>query len=296
MKKEFFKKNNFIIQQILFMFFASKYTFVHDIFKYNFIFYQIRNILLVFCRESMVFNLENLMFFISSDIHNLLLLYKYKINVFDNKSFEINFRKIFDTNGRNMVLDSYYFAFAFYFYQTHVLLLAKKQNKNDLIIHHFFTMLLLVLSYFTGYFLYGIVIMTLHDLSDPFLETARIFYKLHKTNKNIKKEETKEQATSKNNLNFFLCVIFKKLMDFKREYLVNIEFSITKFCFCLWLFIFGVTRLMYFPYLIHLILTRHSLLHSCKSMKSIILLLLCLLCMHIFWIIKALYVFIMKIE
>ncbi|KAM0675797.1 Ceramide synthase 4 [Gurleya vavrai] len=45
----------------------------------------------------------------------------------------------------------------------------------QMVIHHFVTLLLLTFSFYTNLLRYGIVIMFLHDISDPIMELAKIF-------------------------------------------------------------------------------------------------------------------------
>jgi ceramide synthetase len=52
-----------------------------------------------------------------------------------------------------------------------------RQKVSDyiaLIVHHSATLCLLYFSYILGYFRVGMVIAFLHDLSDPFMEIAKI--------------------------------------------------------------------------------------------------------------------------
>lgn len=49
------------------------------------------------------------------------------------------------------------------------------KDRTIMLFHHLFTFTLLILSYFDGYTKFGVAIMLLHDLSDPFMEAAKMF-------------------------------------------------------------------------------------------------------------------------
>ena len=42
--------------------------------------------------------------------------------------------------------------------------------------HHLVTMILVGCSYLLGYFRIGVIVMILHDISDPIMEIAKIFH------------------------------------------------------------------------------------------------------------------------
>ncbi|EPR77836.1 LAG1 longevity assurance protein 4 [Spraguea lophii 42_110] len=63
-----------------------------------------------------------------------------------------------------------------------ILLFIEPRLKDfyQMLAHHIITILLIVLSYHINIIRYGIVIMVIHDCSDPFLELAKLFFYLNK--------------------------------------------------------------------------------------------------------------------
>ncbi|KAF9764721.1 Ceramide synthase 2 [Nosema granulosis] len=74
---------------------------------------------------------------------------------------------------------SFYFIYEFSFYITelqNVLIHGyNMKDKNQMILHHIVTLTLIGGSFLLGYSRYGMVVMALHDISDPFLESAKLF-------------------------------------------------------------------------------------------------------------------------
>ncbi|EPZ36214.1 LAG1-domain-containing protein [Rozella allomycis CSF55] len=51
----------------------------------------------------------------------------------------------------------------------------RMKDRVQMFVHHAVTVLLLTFSYASGYFRIGAAVMLLHDLSDPFMELAKLF-------------------------------------------------------------------------------------------------------------------------
>lgn len=73
----------------------------------------------------------------------------------------------------------YLFQISFYLIQIFLLQFDSKAKDSLLmIIHHIITLLLLVYSYRVNLSRIGLIIMILHDINDPFLQTARLLLRL----------------------------------------------------------------------------------------------------------------------
>lgn len=73
---------------------------------------------------------------------------------------------------------SFYFIYEFSFYITelqYLLIHYDMKDKNQMVVHHIVTLTLIGGSYFMGYSRYGMVVMAIHDIADPFLESAKLF-------------------------------------------------------------------------------------------------------------------------
>ena len=51
----------------------------------------------------------------------------------------------------------------------------RMKDRNQMLIHHLFTLFLLITSYVYNGVKYGASIVVLHDISDPLMETAKLF-------------------------------------------------------------------------------------------------------------------------
>lgn len=78
----------------------------------------------------------------------------------------------------------YMFEFTHYFVSIYFLL-ADPRSKDflQMMMHHFLSLLLIVLSYKKNFLRYGVVVMFVHEICDPFLEIGKIFsyFNLEKT-------------------------------------------------------------------------------------------------------------------
>lgn len=74
------------------------------------------------------------------------------------------------------VLFYYLVEFSYYFVEF-LYLISTYYNKDrlELLLHHLETISLICLSFLTDYARVGIVVMGLHDVSDPFLESSKLF-------------------------------------------------------------------------------------------------------------------------
>jgi ceramide synthetase len=73
---------------------------------------------------------------------------------------------------------SFYYIYEFVFYLLEFIFLLIHydfKDRNQMMIHHIVTLMLIGCSGLLGYIRYGVVIMVIHDVSDPFLETAKMF-------------------------------------------------------------------------------------------------------------------------
>jgi len=68
-----------------------------------------------------------------------------------------------------------------YYLYAQLALLSEPRQKDfyEMIIHHIVTVILIFSSYYTSCFRIGTAIMLLHDISDPFLEIAKLFFYSH---------------------------------------------------------------------------------------------------------------------
>lgn len=70
----------------------------------------------------------------------------------------------------------YVYELSFYFIEIQSLLLHYELNdRNQMLFHHIVTLLLILGSFLLGYTRYGLVVMAIHDIADPFLESAKLF-------------------------------------------------------------------------------------------------------------------------
>ena len=56
-----------------------------------------------------------------------------------------------------------------------IFLEPRMKDRNQMILHHAFTLFLLLTSYYFNGVKYGTAIVVLHDISDPIMETAKLF-------------------------------------------------------------------------------------------------------------------------
>lgn len=71
----------------------------------------------------------------------------------------------------------YYFISISYYINEAIALFIEPKRKDffQMLLHHISTLMLLGYSYKTGFIRYGVSILFLHDISDPFLELAKLF-------------------------------------------------------------------------------------------------------------------------
>lgn len=149
-----------------------------------------------------------------------------------------------------------------------VFLEPKRKDFWEMQLHHLVTAVLVILSYKTGYVKYGLVIMLLMDLADPFLHLAKQFIYL--------------REVSKKTESFFSWG------------------TVADICFVLFTLVFTITRVVMYPFVVWSsmkdpFLIIHDLtgkipfsittFYETLTMKELILVvLLCLLlCLQLFW-------------
>ena len=79
------------------------------------------------------------------------------------------------TRFSSLMLFYYFFSIAFYF--TEILTYHNEpvlKDRRQMLIHHFATLILLLLSESLGFLRFGVVILLLHDFSDPLMESAKL--------------------------------------------------------------------------------------------------------------------------
>lgn len=75
----------------------------------------------------------------------------------------------------------YFISIAYYLNESiSIFVEPKKKDRNQMVMHHIATLLLMGISYAHGLVRYGILVLFVHDISDPFLELAKSVLALKK--------------------------------------------------------------------------------------------------------------------
>lgn len=84
----------------------------------------------------------------------------------------------FPNNTIPFLLRLYYnMATAYYFYASFSIFFEPKmKDRNEMMLHHVVTLSLLVSSFLGNTTKYGLAILLLHDVADPLMEVAKIFF------------------------------------------------------------------------------------------------------------------------
>lgn len=89
-----------------------------------------------------------------------------------------NYHHCFPNNAIPFLLRFYYnLATAYYFYTSFSIFYEPKmKDRNEMMLHHVVTLSLLVSSFLGNATKYGLAILLLHDIADPLMEVAKIFF------------------------------------------------------------------------------------------------------------------------
>lgn len=89
-----------------------------------------------------------------------------------------NYHRCFPDNQIPFLLRLYYnMATAYYIYTSFSIFFEPKmKDRNEMLLHHFVTLSLLVSSYAGNVVKYGLAILILHDIADPLMEVAKMFF------------------------------------------------------------------------------------------------------------------------
>ncbi|KAK6090753.1 hypothetical protein P3W45_000476 [Vairimorpha bombi] len=109
----------------------------------------------------------------------------YGYSVLSRESWSGNIHEYYTTFGTSFYpcKISIYYLVEFSYYLTEVQYLIIQyfyKDRVELITHHFITLVLISLSYYKDFVRIGVIVMALHDVSDPFLESAKIFIYMEK--------------------------------------------------------------------------------------------------------------------
>lgn len=142
-----------------------------------------------------------------------------------------------------------YYIFETCFYINELLTMFFEPKKKDLwqmFFHHLTTLLLMKLSYNLSFYRYGVVILLLHDISDPFLEFCKT------------ENYLKNQIAADIGFIIFVFVFFiSRLIIYPKFFLWNIffifkseKFSLTKLIIFILLFILQIFHVIWFNFIL----------------------------------------------